>query len=99
MEAHDEPSYSLPNDPVVRAIAASPEYRMALSRVGDKLKRIAESNAPEDTSDLKKSISSGLTEEGSIIVSVDVPYGVFVDQGTARTPAQPFLSSLLDEEV
>ena len=81
-----------PNDPMVLAIIASPQYRAAMGAIGEKMADAARDAAPEDTGYLIESIESGVTPQGSIIVSVGVDYGVFVDQGTSAVKARPFLS-------
>lgn len=88
----DEPSYRPPDDPGIRALMASPQYRAAMMELGGRMVDAAKEAAPHDSGDLEESISCEMTPQGSLIVSVDVPYGVYVDQGTARTPAVPFLS-------
>lgn len=65
-----------------------------LKRVGLKCVRIAKRTAPVDTGRLRASIAEELRNEGgdlAEIVGTDVVYAPFVELGTRRMRAQPFL--------
>jgi HK97 gp10 family phage protein len=59
----------------------------------------AAQNAPVDTGALKNSITSesGMTGEMQFTVQDGVEYGVFVETGTHRMAAQPFLVPALEK--
>lgn len=56
----------------------------------------AKARAPVDTGFLRTSIQSEMTGESEATISVGAEYGAFVEYGTRKTPAQPFLTPAVD---
>jgi HK97 gp10 family phage protein len=56
----------------------------------------AKLRAPVDTGFMRNSIQTQVTGEMSAEVTVGAEYGAFVELGTSRTPAQPFLTPAVD---
>ena len=70
--------------------------RAALSKTSTDIVASAKKASPVDTGNLRASISASPVEsgeDGSFYVEVGptAAYGVFVELGTSRAPAQPFL--------
>jgi len=71
-----------------------------LKRLGLKVQRGAKRRCPVDTGRLRASIAEELGEDGRGLVEVigtDVEYGAYVELGTSRAAAQPFLRPALDD--
>lgn len=67
--------------------------RAAPKRVADRIATDARSRAPVDTGALRSSIESVSVEAGkSAEVQVGVEYGAYVEYGTYKMAAQPYLS-------
>ena len=85
----------------VTSLAAVPALsggmvRAALSKTAADIVASAKKASPVDTGNLRASISASPVEsgeDGSFYVEVGptAAYGVFVELGTSRSPAQPFL--------
>jgi len=56
----------------------------------------AKKNCPVDTGRLRSSITGKVTEEYVGIIGTDVEYAPFVEHGTSRQSAQPFLFPALE---
>lgn len=70
-----------------------------LKRRANRVERAAKRAAPVDTGRLRSSITNELGAEGSDLVArigTDVEYAAFVELGTSRAPAQPYLRPALD---
>lgn len=77
-------------------LLASPQGAIAkeLLKLGLQIEARAKDLCPVDTGRLRSSITSALEEEGDTIVAVigtDVEYAPFIEFGTQRMEAQPFL--------
>lgn len=60
------------------------------------IRAAAEKKAPRDTGFLAESIVA--EQEGpEVLIGPQAPYGLYVEMGTSKTPAQPFLRPALDE--
>ena len=68
---------------------------LALETVGQRAEVHAKELCPVDTGQLRDSIGHA-AEEDSACVGTDVEYAPFVELGTSRTPAQPFLQPALE---
>jgi HK97 gp10 family phage protein len=81
------------------ADAGEKAIKEAVSRGGDAVRDAAKANAPVDTGELRDSIESIVSSDGlSVEVGTDVPHGVFVELGTSRMAAQPFLFPAFERE-
>jgi len=67
-----------------------------LEEAGSVVETAAAADCPVDTGTLRDSITSS-TDGLHLVVGSDVEYAVFVEVGTRRTPAQPFLRPALYE--
>lgn len=70
-----------------------------LKRRALQVERAAKRLAPVDTGRLRSSITNELGAEGDDLVArigTDVDYAAYVELGTSRAPAQPFLRPALD---
>ena len=70
------------------------EQEQELLQAGMVVERAAKQNAPVDTGRLRASISTRMTKEAkSIIIEVgtNVKYAPYVEFGSSRNPAQPYL--------
>jgi len=65
-----------------------------LPQIVDAAKRIV----PIDTGDLHDSIHAETTGEGMYVVA-DSEHAVFVEQGTSKMPAQPYLRPALNTKI
>lgn len=66
----------------------------ALELIAEEARRLA----PVDTGELKNSIHSELGEEGGFI-AVDAEHGPFVEYGTDRMAAQPYLRPAIETKT
>lgn len=76
----------------------------ALDATGIAAKQAAQDKCPVDTGLLRDSIfaiadASGGAHRRTLIVGADAPYAYFVETGTARMRAQPFLRPAIDQEA
>jgi HK97 gp10 family phage protein len=63
------------------------------------VERHAKRLCPVDTGNLRRSITSGLSFDLGIPIGVcaaTAPYSAYVEYGTSRSPAQPFLRPALE---
>lgn len=58
----------------------------------------AKRRAPVDTGALRDSIEMHAEGDRTFVVEVGQFYGAFVEYGTSRAPAQPFLTPAFEEE-
>lgn len=65
-----------------------------LPQISEAAKRIV----PVDTGDLQASIHPEVSDEGMFVVA-DSEYASFVEQGTSKSPAQPFLRPALNTKI
>jgi HK97 gp10 family phage protein len=65
-----------------------------LPQVSDAAKRIV----PTDTGDLQRSIHPEVTSDGMFVVA-DEEYAAFVENGTSKMAAQPFLRPALNTKI
>ena len=74
---------------------AQNEIEQALVRCGLRVERDAKKGAPVDSGRLRNSITHRLidseTDQPVVEVGTNVEYAKFVEQGTSKQPAQPFL--------
>lgn len=76
----------------------------ALDETGDAARQAAQDKCPVDTGLLRDSIFAiADVGEGAhrrkLIVGADAPYAMFVELGTSRMVAQPFLRPAIDQEA
>lgn len=62
----------------------------ALEKIGLTAERYAKAECPVDTGRLRNSITH-VVDGKKVYVGTDVEYGQYVEMGTSRTKAQPFL--------
>jgi HK97 gp10 family phage protein len=67
------------------------ELRKLIGTATLKIEAEARMGAPEDTGFLRSSIANSFPDDLTGVVSVGAEYGIYVEMGTTRTPAQPFL--------
>lgn len=84
------------NGAALQELFVSPNGDVAkdLQRRALQVERSAKGLCPVDTGRLRSSITNELTEDGEglvAIVGTDVEYGIYVELGTSRMAAQPFL--------
>lgn len=71
----------------------------ALSEFAETATDIAKRTVPVDTGNLKDSIASDNPKSRNFRVFTQTGYGGFVELGTARMPAQPFLAPAIGTTV
>jgi len=64
-----------------------------------KIEAQAKIAAPVDTGFLQNSIQSSFPDELTGVVSVGAEYGIYVELGTSRAPAQPFLLPAAEQVI
>lgn len=62
-----------------------------VAKAATDIEAMAKSLAPVDTGTLRNSIQANKTGPGAWLVTVGVDYGLYVEWGTARMAAQPYL--------
>ena len=67
------------------------EAKRALLRCGFAVEKEAKKLAPVDTGTLRASIHTEQPEDDMVVVMDGVAYGVFLEYGTSKMKAQPFL--------
>lgn len=70
------------------------EARAAMRKTGADIQGTAQNLAPVDTGTLRNSITSDYTENAQTLrieIGPTVNYGAFVERGTSRNRAQPYL--------
>lgn len=80
----------------LEALATSPEVQRALLHVAQVAADSARRRVPVDTGRLKGSISAD-SEPGRAAVYANTDYAVYVERGTRRMAAQPYLWPAVDE--
>ena len=88
---------------MVRTIAKKGKHaRIATNRELDlsskRIERMAKTKAPVDTGALKKSIFSAKAGDLTYKVTAPQHYAIYVEKGTRKMRAQPFLKPALDTE-
>lgn len=64
----------------------------ALEAIGQKAEGYAKADCPVDTGRLRNSISHSVDTGGkSVYIGTNVEYGIYVEMGTRRMPARPYL--------
>ena len=59
----------------------------------------AKMNCPVDTGRLRNSISHGKEGDDTMVVGTNVEYAPYVELGTSRMSAQPYLAPAIDEHM
>lgn len=59
----------------------------------------AKINCPVDTGRLRNSISHGKEDDSTMVVGTNVEYAPYVELGTSRMEARPFLAPSIDEHI
>ena len=72
--------------------------RSALRKIGLFVEGEAKLNAPVDTGILRGSIRSNVSDE-KVIIGTDIDYALFVEKGTSRQTAQPFLTPAVEGNI
>lgn len=73
--------------------------RVAVRKTARDIKSSAQSIAPVDTGNLKSNIRTTAVTPLSSDVTADTPYAVFVESGTSRMAAQPFMRPAADHHA
>lgn len=93
----------IPNPVLEAEWHASAEAYAMMTGIGERILSIATAIAPVDTGTLARSIEMFVGEDGSghleVMVGSSLRYAGFVEFGTSRTPAQPYLRPALDQVV
>lgn len=76
--------------PVIAA-EMRPKAALAVQKTASDLEGHAKQNAPVDTGYLQGSIQAEQVAELTSVVNVGAEYGVYVEFGTSRMAAQPYL--------
>lgn len=66
---------------------------------GDQVVERARDNAPVDTGNLKRSITAEKTGEQSLTIQTRCGYGAFVELGTTRRAATPYLAPAVQQTM
>nr|DAT51146.1 MAG TPA: putative tail component [Caudoviricetes sp.] len=72
---------------------------MAVRKTGLDVVRIAQMQAPVDTGNLRASIGMTQTGPASVEVGPTVHYGAYVEYGTYKMAAQPYMSPAADAAI
>lgn len=67
----------------------------ALDEIAADVAAAAGRAAPVDTGAMRRSVRVESPSEGTRHIGAAVPYSIFVEKGTRRSPAQPFLAPAL----
>lgn len=76
----------------------------AMDATAEAVRTAAQAQCPVDTGLLRSSVYADVDAKGgsarrTLTVGADAPYAAFVELGTSRTPAQPFLRPAVDAEA
>jgi HK97 gp10 family phage protein len=85
-----------------RLFGPAGELAKVLARAGVRVETKAKQRCPVDTGRLRSSISSQLDiSEGvpAVVIGTDVEYAIYVELGTSRMAARPFLRSSVTEVI
>lgn len=83
-------SYTDNTDEVLRGISDAVER--ALTRIGLSAEGYAKKECPVDTGNLRNSITHEVVQsEKAVHIGTNVEYAAYVELGTVRTKAQPYL--------
>ena len=93
----------IPNPALQAEWNASPEAEVMMLGIGARVKTAAQANAPVDTGALRASIyyDTGESDYGNamVVIGTTIRYGGFVEYGTYKMAAQPYLRPALDEVI
>lgn len=87
------------------ATRVGPMAQVAVRKTAKDIQRSARTIAPVDTGNLKNSITTtdlrGVGRSGSLVAEVGptANYGIYVEMGTSRMAAQPFLGPAADKHL
>ena len=81
----------------LKALAAA--KRQALEEMGLVAERYAAEKCPVDTGRLRASISHQVQDEDSVVIGSNVEYAPYVELGTSRTKAQPYLRPAVSQHA
>lgn len=82
---------------VIRAIEES--AKNALKEIGLYVEGQAKLLTPVDTGNLRGSISHKIASEKEVHIGTDVEYAVYVEKGTSRQKAQPYLTPAVENNL
>lgn len=86
--------YTDNSDEVLAALGGAMER--ALTRIGLQAERYAKEECPVDTGNLRNSITNAVDDK-SAYVGTNVEYAPYVELGTSRAKAQPFIKPAATE--
>lgn len=73
--------------------------QQAMDETRDEAVAVAKARCPVDTGALQRSIHGDVTVAGgkrTLVLAADESYALYVELGTSRAPAQPFLRPAVD---
>lgn len=79
------------------------DVSQAVKAAAERVKKSGQSNAPKLTGALEKSIGVDMYGDGrsvglTAVIGPSIRYGLFVENGTSKMAAQPFMGPALEEE-
>lgn len=84
----------------IRENVTMSDVKRAVRHHGAKLQKKAQKNAPVDAGDLKGSIGLELSDGGlAATVEPTMEYSAYVELGTRKMKAQPYLKPAFDDQV
>lgn len=73
------------------------EKKKILEKIGEHVEGEAKDNAPFDSGDLRRSIKHEVVSEEEVQVGTGIEYCEFVEFGTSKQDAQPYLTPAFEE--
>ena len=74
--------------------------RRALEKIGTFIEAESKLRTPVDTGNLKRSITHKVNkDEKSVTIGSNVEYSVYVEKGTSRNRAQPYLTPSIEDNI
>jgi HK97 gp10 family phage protein len=65
--------------------------QIELLKIGEKVTSEAKKRCPVDTGNLRSSVNNQLVASNRVRIGTNVEYAIYVEKGTRRMEAQPFL--------
>lgn len=86
------------NKDVVKAALVEAK-KQALEAIGMQAENYTKMNAPVDTGRLRNSITHAQEDENTVAIGTAVEYAAYVELGTQRTAAQPYLRPAIEDHM
>lgn len=71
----------------------------ALIIIGGKGEKYAKALCPVDTGNLRNSITNAMVDEKTVAIGTNVEYGPYVELGTTKTKAKPYLRPAIADHI